>query len=755
VKGGGWARGWVAVAIVATLAACFLLTWPLWTRDQNGAERANILQLPVGLLSLVVAVVALWRGRVPVASDRVIADLVTAVRRDRQRFLDQALAARWTSRPAHVTFTDPRRGSISHHAEALLLNWQDVDTGVVGAIDNVAKFFLGLPEHRMVVLGAPGAGKTVLLSRLILDLIDRFSALPIGERAVEYHQTPVLLDLATCSLGEVTGRSPSELADRLTKWMADRLVDDYQVPFAHAQVLVRQRYILPVLDGLDEMDGHKDDGCRTQALAVVQALSVDRFPVVVACRDLDYQSLTQSPRSAASPALLTDARHVVLQPLDAKAVIEYLLQRFGGRSEHLPPRWRPIAEAIEAGDPLLDVLSSPWQLFLAITHYMADTSNPAAMLGRPRIDVERELLSSFVPAVIDYDDVVSRNSWTADVVEQWLRTIATHQHRNTLSRADIQLTDLWRVSGSPLPQWIQGLITAGLLLWIAATPTALPQSPATWVVSLTIAYLTVFWLRVSHIPVWKQTDGISLTESRLGIQELVKMGLVELVFAFIFGLAIAAASPQGAERVARAFGGAGVLSYILQVLFWIMIWWWTRVFLGGLIATFVLLTAILAGSRLDHLAITPIQLVGQALLGGLLFALLVGAANEIKAGISVASRSGGPLTLLVRWRVGYAFTAGLIGGLVGGLGGWFNAGFEGSLELGLAAGLAAGLVGADGWVWLQYGFGTLSAAHRGLLPSRPARFLDWCHRVGIMRMSGNSIQFRHRELEDSLVRRDA
>jgi hypothetical protein len=53
--------------------------------------------------------------------------------------------------------------------------------------------------------------------------------------------------------------------------------------------------------------------------------------------------------------------------------------------------------------------------------------------------------------------------------------------------------------------------------------------------------------------------------------------------------------------------------------------------------------------------------------------------------------------------------------------------------------------------WLPYFFGTMMLARRDLLPRRPARFLDWAYTAGLTRMSGISIQFRHRDLQNLLI----
>jgi hypothetical protein len=57
----------------------------------------------------------------------------------------------------------------------------------------------------------------------------------------------------------------------------------------------------------------------------------------------------------------------------------------------------------------------------------------------------------------------------------------------------------------------------------------------------------------------------------------------------------------------------------------------------------------------------------------------------------------------------------------------------------------------NGWVWLRYALAVRSAARHGLLPKRPARFLDWCLDTGLMRMAGNALQFRHRQLQNWLI----
>src|SRR5215472_13711701 len=53
--------------------------------------------------------------------------------------------------------------------------------------------------------------------------------------------------------------------------------------------------------------------------------------------------------------------------------------------------------------------------------------------------------------------------------------------------------------------------------------------------------------------------------------------------------------------------------------------------------------------------------------------------------------------------------------------------------------------------WPQYLVATHILAQSGQLPPQLSHFLDWAYAAGLLRLSGISIQFRHRELQDYLT----
>ena len=129
---------------------------------------------------------------------------------------------------------------------------------------------------RLVILGEPGAGKSMLVLQLTLDLLDR-------RRPTD--PVPLLLPVATWQ--------PSQPLD---DWIADRLSADNAslarpVIAANgstrslAREMVAQGRILPILDGLDEMAADH----RAAALPVLtRALGSDR-QLVITSRTSAYE----------------------------------------------------------------------------------------------------------------------------------------------------------------------------------------------------------------------------------------------------------------------------------------------------------------------------------------------------------------------------------------------------------------------------------------------------------------------------------
>ncbi len=692
-----------------------------------------MLALPVEVLSLLSAGFFGWKAlHTPTSLREVAGRLMKQVLTERQRFIDQALGVQWRTAPADVRFTNPNAGNLPTAMEELLINWQDLDGGRAGSIDDVSDFYRREPSGRLVVLGAPGAGKSVLLSHLVRDLIAQWLSTPENEWPVDW-RLPLMLNLSGCDLSDPIDTTSQAQGRQLNVWIVRRLVEDYQLPMHDAAALVRDGHILLILDGLDEMDPtphdadadgehQRVDGATKlpHAAAVIQALNAERMPVVLACRDLAYQGFTVDAGDGApsNPGLLIDAQHVVLQPLPAQEVIDYLTARFGSRTQTLPNRWQPVADALNAGKPLLRVLENPWQLFLAVKAYGQETSDPTELVAMTPDQADEQLLSALIPAVTDRDDTAVANGWTGEDVRHWLSSIADYQSRSFRpwrdSLTDIWLPDLWKVTKGPdfhfrelIREWITPIIAATptLLVSLAFIVIGLRDRGGFLVVGVVLAMLG---LGLGHEA---SSEKSPMARLDLGILRTSVGRAHYLLAVALLGLFSAA------------------LGLIFAVLFVVFAWIWSvcveAAWQPDALWSWLKLW-VSTGSTGFWLASVLLPQVKTVLLPGLVFGLALGlvpGSIEILRGELEIAPSP---SVLARQSIRYHTAIGLASGLVFGVGIGLWSGQRLGLAPGLALGLLTGVAMAVGFglanggsAWLRYAVGVRAAVRQHLLPERP------------------------------------
>jgi hypothetical protein len=189
---------------------------------------------------------------------------------------------------------------------------------------------------RLVLTGEMGAGKTASCVLLILELAERDNCLP------------VLFPLATWDPGT-----------SLAVWMTRQLPEILGVPGTTkydqrvAATLV-DRYILPILDGLDE--GRAEPAATRAALKAIDDQLGGR-PFVLTCRSEEFGQANRG-------GTLHQATIVELQPLRPEEVRDILL-RYEPASVHGP--LAPLVAELhdQPAGPLAEALSTPFMVSLA------------------------------------------------------------------------------------------------------------------------------------------------------------------------------------------------------------------------------------------------------------------------------------------------------------------------------------------------------------------------------------------------------
>jgi hypothetical protein len=169
----------------------------------------------------------------------------------------------------------------------------------------------------LLILGEPGSGKTTTLLQLASNLLVRAKANP-------KERVPVVLNLSGWKKKQSFG-----------DWMSRELSQKYQVPFKIARSWIQKDYLVPLLDGLDEVSTTVQPDCVAAINDFIDA--VEPSGLVVCCRLGEYQWL---------PKRLKLNGAICLEPLSSEEVSKYLAQ--GG------PKLVALREAVDPDSDLHD-----------------------------------------------------------------------------------------------------------------------------------------------------------------------------------------------------------------------------------------------------------------------------------------------------------------------------------------------------------------------------------------------------------------
>ncbi|MGX1812160.1 NACHT domain-containing protein [Nocardia sp. NPDC055321] len=323
-----------------------------------------------------------------------------------------------------------------------------------GSASELSDYFesLGSKVPRLVILGEPGSGKTVAAKQLVLGLLENRRSKDDAVR--RQHPVPVRVNATGWD-----GAIPFE------RWLSTRLSWDYpHLRPVLARQLVEQNHILPVIDGLDEMDTLENRGVfARQLLDQLNGTPWVQRSVVVVCRTSRFQELRRRGKDIG----LHGAATSTLEPLSHEDVLKKLSDSVVATGS-TRPGWSEVITHLAENKhgPLAAVLRSPLMLALAVNalHPPASTFRPSdEEIGEQLVgcastgEVENIVFARLIPAAIS---TVGSPNYGSDEVRKWLRSLASHLERRRGTHKDsaaIRLDEIWELAGVTRCRAVHGL----------------------------------------------------------------------------------------------------------------------------------------------------------------------------------------------------------------------------------------------------------------------------------------------------------
>jgi hypothetical protein len=571
--------------------------------------------------------------------------------------------------------------------------------------------------RQLVILGAPGSGKTtqvLVLMRHLLDVARRDPSAPV----------PELFQL------------PSWAKDRkpLVEWLTEQLQRRHGFRRTVGRSLLVHRRIVPMLDGLDEVAREHRADCMAE---------ITRFwtthgggPIILCSRLAEYQELSE--RLPFGGAVIVEA------PGDEQR------QRY---LEAAGPLWDAVRASLIAGDnPALgELLATPLMLSVVVLAYRGRDPSPLCAIHDLHEEAAR-LWAGYVEQMHarDYDPVLpSATPYTKEQAVHWLTWLASDMRER-------DATELWVHECAGPPEFLQQVevvsrllrgLVIGLLFGLVFG--LLAGDPVFGLVVALITAVVSSAIKVSQ-PTYQVRFNLRTVVSRL-VRRLVTGVVGGLLGGLVVGLAL------GTYFALNDWLGVGFVESLVDGL---VVGLNSGLSLGlffGLVGGLVV-GLIDASPDRSRLAVnSPSQVITDSARLGLISGLVGGLVCGLGGGLVAALVSelihvllglvgliSALLNALLGGRLGNVLVSVPRGGLIFGLGGGPVLALVGGLVAGLAGGLDAALGHCVYRSLLWY---------KGWAPLQWPRFLDWACSHLYLHSTGAAYQWVHVELRDYLADR--
>jgi hypothetical protein len=382
-------------------------------------------------------------------------------------------------------------------------------------------------------LGKPGAGKTTTYLELANELIN------IAESDLK-QPIPILFNLSSWKDNE------QSIAD----WVVAEAKSKYGVSVKIAQNLLKRKRLLPMLDGLDELEPHRQEPC---VLAINQWMVSEHRPrfLVVCSRSEEYDSYNANFQLSAA---------IYLQPLSDEQLAEY----FQVISQ--PDLWQKLQQDSD----LLEILRTP--LFLSITLLARrQISLPEWEQLATTDDRKTYLLSAYVQQMLVRDI----ENWyykakpmpTAEQTRHWLSWLAQQLQKES--------EDVFLIEGLQ-PTNLENRTQQKIYNWIVKRIFGQPQNR--------ISPLKNFEFSLEPAKIGRFLRGLSvglIMGLNMGVSAGLIMGLIiglsdglirglimGLIMGLIVGLGVGLSDGLQADFVSRKYPNQGIFAS-LQNAIWI------------------------------------------------------------------------------------------------------------------------------------------------------------------------------------------
>ncbi len=365
--------------------------------------------------------------------------------------------------PVPTTSTYPAGVPVMDSWAAILQKARRAPPDIDGTFESIAEVFRTEGLHcRLVVLGEPGGGKSILAQWLTVQLLE---AVPSGAGAVHDGPSsaiPVLLQLRTWDPDVDLEDWAAVQMTRIYPWLGAETQGLGGATRTLADQLIEQDRVLMVLDGLDEINPEN-------RLAAFRKLSASKDrAMVITCRTREYAQIVYQ---AGQP--LPRIPVIRLDPLPMADVRTCLIPVDGDPS----PRFGRLMGRIELSPdgPLAQVLSSPLALWLVTTVYQNPRRDPMELTRfQTRDEILKHLLDGLVGAV--YADSYSTPTASIKGLDDVEVTLA---HKRLCKFADYlgpspqrQSIDWWRLPSIAPAPFVGGVI-GGLVGCVLGTAVGL------------------------------------------------------------------------------------------------------------------------------------------------------------------------------------------------------------------------------------------------------------------------------------------